>query len=136
MTLDDATDRIEFFVNGVSVASDTDAWKQASSSSQDTDPIVIGRNDETDHDDFSGVLDEVAGSYNGVLAPIQVQAHYLAGSWTPPQPLCGRQAGCATLTGDRHPWKEGLRVPGPPSSRPSRSAHTASSARVERSVRT
>ena len=84
VTLDDATDRIEFFVNGVSVASDTDAWT-GSSSSQDTDPIVIGRNDETEDHYFSGVLDEVA-VYNGVLAPIQVQAHYLAGSWTPPQP--------------------------------------------------
>ena len=71
MTLDDATDRIEFFVNGVSVASDTDAWT-GSSSSQGTDPIVIGRNDETEDHYFSGVLDEVA-VYNGVLMARMLQ---------------------------------------------------------------
>ncbi len=78
VTLDDTTDEVEFFVNGVSTAATTTAWS-GSSTSQDTDPIVIGRNNETEDDYFSGGLDEVA-IYDHILSPPQVGAHYQAGS--------------------------------------------------------
>ncbi len=66
VTLDDATDKVEFYVNGVLVRTVTTSWF-SSSSSQGTDPLVIGRRNDDSSAYFDGVIDEVA-LYSKVLS--------------------------------------------------------------------